>query len=1298
MKIARRCKWVLLLLAGVFALKYTNQLEWLSQVIAQEITKYPLIVNKYALDANGNRQTSAKADDIVKYVIDYGVDSGWQGSAPSLSGLQFVDTLSSDMELLGPLKTPPKWTAVDGGDTALRFSMPPLIPGQQSTIVPSTVDTLQTAAGGGDGYAPIIYHSADGRTNKFFEIYHHADVGTEKAKINCQDYYTGNACAGYPKSLYTSAAKTTADIGTTLVVRTVQIGQKLYYPALSNPKVASKDSTIKGMGIGCWDMQADTSCDYVHLTDGSTSGTDSLHGRYVGVVTSSLQPKKLFATFNGVMYCHDAASNNSCGAEKVIDAGTAGLSDILASDKYMFVEANGKTTCADVTTLPSKKCPGTWPQKVQTVVGSTTKNSAGNYYTNLHPYLNSSGALAGVCSSWSNGFKSWANKTYNVLCWDLAGNAVTVPALLKDAPSIYLGTSIVVPGAAKVLYPSPANDGKGGAVHGSALCWDFTSNSACAGFTDGGTGAKAGLRRWDRPNASGTGGNIGTTSDYAYTYDAGCIFGLGDSGALWSFDPDTGTAPCAKTSSTVLVPDPAPFCDGLDHGVAWDRVELNNTPAEIRSVTIKAYDPTTCTSANADACTPIGVGQATASATPDRPLWKIPFESAIAYKQYPSLLLKIDYGFANGARPANYPDFSIRTLYKTDTVNGPIAQVCATAKVLKCPAARIDNLATILSSQGEVLGRGFVPLKTPSSDPLYSDSAVGLNSNILSESTRAYHATYRRSDWSGDLTAYPFDLASASVDEANPQWSAADQLPDFDKRKIYTSTAQGAGNGIPFAYDSLSTAQRGYFGSTVQDQKEAIAYLSGDRTYEVGRAPNNRFRYRSKVLGDIVHSEPLYYNNAVYVQANDGMLHALDASTGVELFGYIPNAVLPHLAARTLVSYKHQYLMDGQMAVGTVSGKSLLVGSTGGIAPAIFALDVSASPATAASVVKWENTSTYLGRASGHIQIANLDDGTPVALIGNGMGSQANTAALLVVNLNTGVISAIDTGAGTATAPNGLSAPAIVVDRGVLKAVYAGDMQGNLWRFAVTSATQGSALKLFQGDSLKPISAAPAVTNKVLMSGLPGYMVYFGTGKPVDRRDMSFDPNATAETAMQSVYGLFDQDSNNTAISASDLVIQSYTEQTMTVDEVSQSVRTMTSKPVKYTEKKGWVLNLATTRERVVSRPLYRDNRVAFVTTIPYLSDCGNAAVNSWFMEVDASTGGQTAQQVFASKFATTATVVNGVQIDGTLAGISNLRGKNERINITSTAEPKPGDDRIDDVKTRPLGGTLIRTSWRQLF
>ena len=56
---------------------------------------------------------------------------------------------------------------------------------------------------------------------------------------------------------------------------------------------------------------------------------------------------------------------------------------------------------------------------------------------------------------------------------------------------------------------------------------------------------------------------------------------------------------------------------------------------------------------------------------------------------------------------------------------------------------------------------------------------------------------------------------------------------------------------------------------------------------------------------------------ALYVGANDGMLHALNGTSGAEMWAYVPTMVMPkmHVLADENYAIKHTYFVDGSPTV-----------------------------------------------------------------------------------------------------------------------------------------------------------------------------------------------------------------------------------------------------------------------------------------------------------------------------------------------------------------------------------------------
>ncbi|WP_164880947.1 pilus assembly protein [Aestuariirhabdus litorea] len=348
----------------------------------------------------------------------------------------------------------------------------------------------------------------------------------------------------------------------------------------------------------------------------------------------------------------------------------------------------------------------------------------------------------------------------------------------------------------------------------------------------------------------------------------------------------------------------------------------------------------------------------------------------------------------------------------------------------------------------------------------------------------------------------------------------------------------------------LTTAQQTAYGTAITN------YLRGDSSNEFGNGGAFSFRLRSGPLGDIVHSSPQYvkvpnipYPDAigsssklyssfrtanlsrqamVYVGANDGMMHAFNADTGEEKLAFVPNSAYSKLRKLARQDYSHEYIVDGTPTIvdmyfaSASRWKTVLAAGMGGGGRAIFALDVTDpaafSEANAASLFLWEFTDNDLGLTYSQPQLVKLNNGKWAAIFGNGYNATGtDTAMLFIVDVETGaLIKKIDTGVGNSTDTNGLSTPNVVDDNGdfVADYVYAGDLQGNLWKFDLTGSNAanwdvaikvgGVSTPLYRAINVnsekRPIMAQPVVNIHPLGKQF-GYMVYFGTGKFIETSD-----------------------------------------------------------------------------------------------------------------------------------------------------------------------------------------------------
>ena len=578
-----------------------------------------------------------------------------------------------------------------------------------------------------------------------------------------------------------------------------------------------------------------------------------------------------------------------------------------------------------------------------------------------------------------------------------------------------------------------------------------------------------------------------------------------------------------------------------------------------------------------------------------------------------------------------------------------------------------------------------------------SASSVATNSTSLNTSSTIFQAKFDSADWSGQILAYVLN-SDGSV-PSSPTWDASTLLPSATSRNILTYKPSAA-KGIPFRWPatpaSPTTTELDVSQSTVIGSSGVLAYLRGDGSNEGTGTSNYRVRAATK-LGDIVYSAPVYvgkpssgwsdaiesakYSDFVtakasrtpilYAGANDGMLHGFNAATGVEVLGYVPSKVYSKLALLSSKTYSHRYYVDGAPTNQDVffagAWHSVVVGGLNGGGQGIYALDVttpSFTEAAAAATVLWEFTDTDnaatsitdgdadLGYTYSQPAIGKMHNGKWAAIFGNGYNntdsdgsaSTSGNAVLYIVDVQTGeLIKKIDTSKGmtasaNGTTPNGLSSPmAVDVDGDdVIDYIYAGDLQGNMWKFDVAAAnptswdsaytSTGKPQPLFtamMGTTPQPITTRPEVGRHPQ----GGYLVYFGTGKYIETSD-----NITTGATTQTFYGIWD---NSAAVTTgrTDLLQQKILAE---VTSNSSDWRLTSVTAADWATHKGWYMDLYNTQggatsnygEKQVSNPIIRNQRIIFTTLTPSSAVCSGGGF-SWLMELNPENGGRLSETPF---------------------------------------------------------------------
>ena len=282
-------------------------------------------------------------------------------------------------------------------------------------------------------------------------------------------------------------------------------------------------------------------------------------------------------------------------------------------------------------------------------------------------------------------------------------------------------------------------------------------------------------------------------------------------------------------------------------------------------------------------------------------------------------------------------------------------------------------------------------------------------------------------------------------------------------------------------------------------------------------------------------------DESVLVGAGDGMLHNFNAVTGEENFAFIPQAAHPILKKlgdpqyALIPTLKHSFYVDGATVTRDAflgsQWKHVAISSTGRSdgGHSYFAIDVENPSKFSPNDVLWEFTDSDLGApANGRAEVAVVDEGSQIAhdgtqsapdlkwyaLFGNGYNSSAGVARLFLVDLATGKLARTIEASGDRAKPNGLGTPSVIGNRdGTSILAYAGDLQGNLWKFDLK---QGKAYKLLEATNPagepQIITAAPRVT----ITGGDKIQVTVGTGKFLSQADVD-------TTDVQTLYSVRDQ-------------------------------------------------------------------------------------------------------------------------------------------------------------------------------
>ncbi|MTZ14237.1 pilus assembly protein PilY [Pseudomonas sp. JL972] len=647
-----------------------------------------------------------------------------------------------------------------------------------------------------------------------------------------------------------------------------------------------------------------------------------------------------------------------------------------------------------------------------------------------------------------------------------------------------------------------------------------------------------------------------------------------------------------------------------------------------------------------------------------------------------------------------------------------------------------------------------------------------------------------KEDWSAqkELPA----AASRTIKIADDGGANTSKLKDFSPDNAGDSATEGT---LAY-YLNINPETAGESADSRWEQR--IDYLRGDDSQE--GTNEESFRTRTSALGDLYGSSPVVVSGPrylesfanrleghldedgkvtgedsysafmatingtaegsskrsgrVYVGGNDGMLHGFNTETGIEEFAFIPTAVFNKLNKLTGKNYSHQFYVDGSPVVADVydqdnkKWRTILVGTLRAGGKALFALDIT-TPGS--EQLLWEFDASDIedeeavkpGYSFSTPTIARLHNGRWAVVTGNGYenGASDGKAALYIIDAVTGKLTRSLDVSGTEGAANGLSSPVLADYNadGIADYAYAGDLQGNLWRFdllptintdadgdgvldqtaPLSTSTLGTVTAenfkvaydgkpMFQakagGSETSPAQSITAAPSLVRHPSRLGYLVIFGTGKFFET-----DDKEGIKTHAQSVYGIWDTKTRAEPTSAftiqrtagenGQLVKQKIIEElTGTYTQGGTNpARTITTNAVDWVDangkiqRYGWYLDLAVDEtqfegEMLIEKMSTLGQTLFFQTLVPNDDPCADGASN-WTYALNPFTGGRTSFHAFDLRHIDSnnaVNVVSGIKQDG-----------EGGVTISQTPEGFEACTGLVCQKIYPDPSSIGRQSWR---
>ncbi len=510
----------------------------------------------------------------------------------------------------------------------------------------------------------------------------------------------------------------------------------------------------------------------------------------------------------------------------------------------------------------------------------------------------------------------------------------------------------------------------------------------------------------------------------------------------------------------------------------------------------------------------------------------------------------------------------------------------------------------------------------------------------------------------GNFTTNALDYWSTGT-SANPDGRSVEKggvanLLDPDKRNIYSNLTGNSNvdltkneNRVEENNTDIDNAVLGLPGSASEDyRKQIINFMLG---WKDGIKKSGNERY---YMGDMLHSEPLVltYNKGdasgagkqqyIFAGTNEGYLHALDAETGEEIFAFMPAELLSTLSEPLFLNEgtqkDHKYGIDGAITGDFIGGEDGVVNAGDRIViyfglrrggSSYYALDVTDIDNPKLLWKKSASDHPSMGQSWSTPYVATVGDssgnGKEVVIVSagydedddrdktDGSGEVDDSTAPVTADVGNDIL-IFDADDGslvwsmpasmrsmiTHSIPGGIRPLKDTNRNKLVDRIYFGDTGGNVWRLDLSEKI---------GDSSKPTVltklaslGGSGVNNRMFfnepdvalmkLNGKSVYAVSIGSGFRAHPMDRVIDDK---------FFVLIDESPYKSLETIGEYAFTTITTTDLATIDITKSGGVTQTGSIKDVNKRGWMIELPESGEKVLGDATAVNGSVIFTTLVP---------------------------------------------------------------------------------------------------